>query len=270
MVPHDGEVLLSCSDVMAAAGVSRSALFNYERHGAVNPMRDENGYRQYTSGDLLDVMCCTMLTSMGYTVGEATELLSRNDIMAPEQIDAYVAHLDLQRDIAQAKADNLTLLRTAAQEACKADQVVCKTVDCPSWLFFRSGTDRTCRPRMLQGDWVKLVRSVPLSCRGFILHRAHDGRLDFEWGRTLRREHLHLLDVDPSQAQVLGGQCVRVVVRALYPNLDPNGTVYRAIRLHAQTEGLTVADDAFVPLLLSNRHPSSVFEMFVPVVQATG
>ena len=85
------------SMVMKAAGISRNALINYESHGAVSPARDENGYRSYSRDDLLDVMCCTMLTSMGYSVAEAAEMLQSDEVMGVGHIDGYIERLARQR-----------------------------------------------------------------------------------------------------------------------------------------------------------------------------
>lgn len=255
------------SMVTKAAGISRNALINYESHGAVNPARDENGYRSYSRDDLLDVMCCTMLTSMGYSVAEAAEMLQGDEVMGVGHIDGYIERLARQRDAAQAKIENLAELRTTTLEARPADEAVFEVVECPEWLFFFDEHESVDIRGVKSDNQVALLRSVPLSCRGFTVEGffAQGGPRAFYWARTLRKSHERLLEVDSSRACVLGGECVRVALRADYPDLDPGGTLHRRLSGYLEERGLRAVGDPFVPLLLNNRRPSPVFELFVPV-----
>ena len=126
----------SCADVLGVTGVSRNALFNYERHGIAQPQRGSNGYRAYSLNDMLDIMCCTMLLSMGYSVSEAAEVLHGDDIMGIGPIDTYLERLERQRDVAQAKVDNLYALRSVITEAMPTERAPLHLVECPPWLFF--------------------------------------------------------------------------------------------------------------------------------------
>lgn len=256
---------IPCSLVMKAAGISRSALFNYERHGAVKPQRDENGYRLYTRGDLLDVMCCTMLTSMGYSVDEAAGLLREKDLMGVGQIEGYMDRLAAQRDAAQAKIDNLAALRRATIEARPPHEAAFELVDCDEWLFFFDMHESGDPLEVKFDNQVQLMRSVPLSCRGFVMEGFFDGALAYRWARTLRRRYEGLLDVDTLKACVLGGLCVRTVVADAYPALDADGTLRARFAEYLDGASLRRIGDPFVPLLLSNRMPSPLFEIFVPV-----
>lgn len=265
----------SCATVMKTAGISRNALINYERHGAVRPERDANGYRAYTNRDLLDVMCCTMLTSMGYSVAEAAELLrdtGEGDLMSLANIDDFSRRLARQRDVAQAKLDNLAALRRTTVEALPADEAHFELVDCPDWLFFfdehESGDARDAKHE----NQLELLRSVPLACRGFTIERFFRSDafvpcepLIYRWARTLRRAHERLLDVDAARACVFGGLCVRTALRATYPDLDPDGILRAHLRSYFDERGLRHIGDPFVPLLVNNRRPSPVFELYVPV-----
>lgn len=258
---------MPASMVMKAAGISRNALVNYERHGAVHPMRDENGYRSYMRADLLDVMCCTMLTSMGYSVAEAARILQDDEVMGVEHIDGYLERLVRQRDAAQAKVDNLSALRRATVEARPAGEAALEVVECPEWLFFFDEHESVDIRDVKSDNQVVLLRSVPLSCRGFTLEGFFDegGPSAFRWARTLRRAHQGLLAVDASRACVLGGTCVRTALRADYPDLDPGGVLRARLDAFLARRDLRVVGDPFVPLLPSNRRPSKVFELFVPV-----
>ena len=264
------ESRMAGSMVTKAAGISRNALINYEAHGAVSPARDENGYRSYSRGDLLDVMCCTMLTSMGYSVAEAAEMLQGDEVMGVGHIDGYIERLTRQRDAIQAKIENLAELRRATLEARPAGEATFEVVECPEWLFFFDEHESVDIRDVKSDNQVALLRSVPLSCRGFTLEGFFDegGVRAFYWARTLRRSHEHLLDVDSSRACVLGGACVRTALRADYPDLDPEGTLHRRLSSYLGGKGLRAVGDPFVPLLLNNRRPSPVFELFVPVGEA--
>ena len=264
------ESRMAGSMVTKAAGISRNALINYEAHGAVSPARDENGYRSYSRGDLLDVMCCTMLTSMGYSVAEAAEMLRGDEVMGVGHIDGYIERLTRQRDAIQAKIENLAELRRATLEARPAGEATFEVVECPEWLFFFDEHESVDIRDVKSDNQVALLRSVPLSCRGFTLEGFFDegGVRAFYWARTLRRSHEHLLDVDSSRACVLGGACVRTALRADYPDLDPEGTLRRRLSSYLGGKGLRAVGDPFVPLLLNNRRPSPVFELFVPVGEA--
>ena len=258
------------SMVMKAAGISRNALINYESHGAVSPARDENGYRSYSRGDLLDVMCCTMLTSMGYSVAEAAEALRGDGVMGVDHIDGYIERLERQRDAIQAKIENLSALRAATLEARPADEAAFEAVECPEWLFFFDEHESVDIRDVKADNQLALLRSVPLSCRGFTVEGffADGGPRAFYWARTLRRSHECLLDVDASRACVLGGPCVRVALCAEYPDLDPEGTLRGRLSGYLEERGLRAVGDPFVPLLLNDRRPSPVFELFVPVGEA--
>lgn len=190
------------SVVMKSAGISRSALVNYERHGAVRPARDENGYRVYSRDDLLDVMCCTMLTSMGYSVAEAADILQDDDVMSPEHIDGYRARLAAQRDMVQTKMDNLTTLRRTVTEAQPPEVAPLELAECPDWLFFFDEHESVDIREVKSDNQVTLMRSMPLACRGFMMSGFFDdvGSQTFRWARTLRCDHAHLLDVDLSRA----------------------------------------------------------------------
>lgn len=264
------ESRMAGSMVTKAAGISRNALINYEAHGAVSPARDENGYRSYSRGDLLDVMCCTMLTSMGYSVAEAAEMLQGDEVMGVGHIDGYIERLARQRDAIQAKIENLAELREATLEARTAGEATFEAVECPEWLFFFDEHESVDIRDVKSDNQVALLRSVPLSCRGFTLEGFFDegGLRAFYWARTLRRSHEHLLDVDSSRACVLGGACVRTVLRADYPDLDPEGTLRGRLSSYLGGKGLRAVGDPFVPLLLNNRRPSPIFELFVPVGEA--
>ncbi len=264
------ESRMAGSMVTKAAGISRNALINYEAHGAVSPARDENGYRSYSRGDLLDVMCCTMLTSMGYSVAEAAEMLQGDEVMGVGHIDGYIERLTRQRDAIQAKIENLAELRRATLEARPAGEATFEVVECPEWLFFFDEHESVDIRDVKSDNQVALLRSVPLSCRGFTLEGFFDegGVRAFYWARTLRRSHEHLLDVDSSRACVLGGTCVRTALRADYPDLDSEGTLRRRLSSYLEDKGLRAVGDPFVPLLLNNRRPSPVFELFVPVGEA--
>ena len=261
----------SCSTVMKAAGISRNALFNYERHGAVSPQRDENGYRMYSQGDLLDVMCLTMLVSMGYTVREASDLLKGDDLMGVGNIDAYMARLTVQRDIIQAKLDNLVELRRITVEALPQAEAPFDLVEAPDWLFFFDEHESGNLAEARHDNQVELMRSLPLSCRGFVLQGFFEGAGDggqglrYRWASTLRCSHKDLLSVDATRACVLGGLCVRVAIRATYPDMDPDGVLCDRLCAFMGERGLRRIGDPFVPLLFSSRRPSSVFELFVPV-----
>ena len=192
------EPRMTGSMVTKAAGISRNALINYESHGAVSPARDENGYRSYSRGDLLDVMCCTMLTSMGYSVAEAAEMLQGDEVMGVSHIDGYIERLAYQRDAIQAKIENLAALRGATLEARPTGEATFEVVECPEWLFFFDERESVDIRDVKSDNQVALLRSVPLSCRGFTLEGFFDegGLRAFYWARTLRRSHERLLDVD--------------------------------------------------------------------------
>ena len=162
------------SMVTKAAGISRNALINYEAHGAVSPARDENGYRSYSRGDLLDVMCCTMLTSMGYSVAEAAEMLRGDELMGVGHIDGYIERLTRQRDAIQAKIENLAELRRATLEARPAGEATFEAVECPEWLFFFDEHESVDIRDVKSDNQTALLRSVPLSCRGFTLEGFFD------------------------------------------------------------------------------------------------
>ena len=215
-------------------------------------------------------MCCTMLTSMGYSVAEAAEMLQGDEVMGVGHIDGYIERLTRQRDAIQAKIENLAELRRATLEACPAGEATFEVVECPEWLFFFDEHEPVDIRDVKSDNQVALLRSVPLSCRGFTLEGFFDegGVRAFYWARTLRRSHEHLLDVDSSRACVLGGACVRTVLRADYPDLDPEGTLRRRLSSYLGGKGPRAVGDPFVPLLLNNRRPSPVFELFVPVGEA--
>lgn len=281
-----------CADAMGVAGISRNALFNYERHGIVHPQRGANGYRTYSLGDLLDIMCCTMLLSMGYSVSEAAAILRNDDVMDIGPIDTYLERLEHQRDVAQAKVDNLHALRAVITEAAVPDQAPLHLVECPPWLFFFD-TPLSERPKgepdpRLSGPYargatgtqladprtdprftnqVQLMRSVPLSCRGFAIEGFWGDDPRFRWARTLRRCHEHLLDVDVSNACQLKGPCLRTVIRADYPDLDPARALRTRIDAWLAQTGLRTAGGPFVPMLFNNRTPSPVFEIYIPVAK---
>ena len=283
MASWDEDVRMPCSMVQKAVGISRNALVNYERHGAVHPARDANGYRSYSRGDLLDAMCCTMLTSMGFSVNEAADLLKYDDLMSVSCLETYIGRLELQREVAEAKIANLKALKRTTAEALPPETAGFEVVDCPDWLFFFDEHESVDIRDVKLDNQVLLMRSLPLSCRGFVVERFFDGRapaadradrvgrgdpartLAFRWGRTLRREHAHLLDVDTPRACVLGGLCVRVALAADFPDLDPSGTLRDRLTSYLQERDLRHIGDPFVPSLLSNRRPSPVFEVFVPV-----
>lgn len=272
-MPPEDERPYSCSDAMSAAGISRNALLNYERHGIVSPQRNASGYRTYTQGDLLDIMCCTMLLSLGYTVTEAVETLRSGDVLDLEPIDAYLHKLERQRDIAQAKHDNLLALRSVITEAQPPESAPITMVVCPSWLFFfdinptkNPKKSSSADPRF--SNQIQLMRSVPLSCRGFVVEGFFDGAPRHQWARTLRQAHQHLLEVDTTNAQVFGGPCLRAVVRATYPHLDPTGILLERLKTHLEQNDLKATGAPFVPLLFNNRRPSPVFELFIPVTSA--
>lgn len=263
-------LLLSCSTVMKAAGVSRNALLNYERHSVVAPRRDENGYRTYTRGDLLDVMSCTMLLSMGYTVSEAAELLRGTDLLDEGNVEAHLRRLALQRDVAQAKMDNLAALQAATREATEPQKARFTLAECPDWLFFYDEHESGRFADAARDNQLALMRSVPLACRGFTISDFFSESPTIRWGRTLRRAHEHLLrHVEEERACVLGGSCLRTVVRAAYPQLDPDGILRARLQEQLDELGLRVVGDPFVPLLFNNRTPSPIFELFVPV-EASG
>lgn len=269
MLPED-ERPYSCSDAMSAAGISRNALLNYERHGIVTPQRNASGYRTYTQGDLLDIMCCTMLLSLGYTVAEAAETLRSGNVLDLEPIDAYLHKLERQRDVAQAKHDNLSALRSVITEARPPESAPITMITCPLWLFFfdadptkGSKKDRSADPRF--SNQIQLMRSVPLSCRGFVVEGFFDDVPQYQWARTLRQAHQHLLEADTTNAQAFGGPCLRTVVRASYPHLDPAGILLKRLSTHLKHNSLVATGAPFVPLLFNNRRPSPVFELFIPV-----
>lgn len=168
------EPRMTGSMVTKAAGISRNALINYESHGAVSPARDENGYRSYSRGDLLDVMCCTMLTSMGYSVAEAAEMLRGDELMGVGHIDGYIERLTRQRDAIQAKIENLAELRRATLEARPAGEATFEAVECPEWLFFFDEHESVDIRDVKSDNQTALLRSVPLSCRGFTLEGFFD------------------------------------------------------------------------------------------------
>ena len=268
MASWDEDVRMPCSMVQKAVGISRNALVNYERHGAVHPARDANGYRAYSQGDLLDAMCCTMLTSMGFSVNEAAELLKCDNLMSLSRLETYIARLELQREVAGAKIANLEALKRTTVEALPPETAGFEMVDCPDWLFFFDEHESVDIRDVKLDNQALLMRSLPLSCRGFVVERFFDGparNLLFRWGRTLRGEHAHLLDVDASRACVLGGLCVRVALAADFPDLDPAGILRDRLASYLREHGLRHIGDPFVPSLLSNRRPSPVFEVFVPV-----
>ena len=261
---------MSSATVLKGAGISRNALVNYERHGIVHPARDENGYRVYTRADLLDVMCCTMFTSMGYSVAEAAEFMQDDDVMGVHHIDAYLERLARQRDVAQAKIDNLEALQRATLEAQPPEDAAIELVECPEWLFFFDEHESVDIREVKSDNQVVLMRSVPLACRGFVVEGlfAEGGPTAFRWARTLRRDHEHLLPVDATRACVLGGKCLHIALRANYPDIDPGGVLRERLLQHAARESLRIAGDPFVALLPSNRRPSPIFELFVPVNEA--
>ena len=286
----------SCADVLGVTGVSRNALFNYERHGIAQPRRGSNGYRAYSLNDMLDIMCCTMLLSMGYSVSEAAEVLHGDDIMGIGPIDTYLERLERQRDVAQAKVDNLYALRSVITEAMPPERAPLHLVECPPWLFFfdtsprpeRSKTDsdfcfvgcHACEAKGVQAadpridsrfiNQIQLMRSVPLSCRGFAIEGFWGEEPRYCWARTLRECHKHLLDADDSNAVRLAGPCLRTVIKADYPDLDPGRVLRSRVKDWLVQVGLRMKADPFVPLLFNNRAPSPVFEIYIPVEKVAG
>lgn len=285
----------SCADVMGATGISRNALFNYERHGIARPQRGANGYRAYSLGDVLDIMCCTMLLSMGYSVSEAAEVLRNDDVMGIGPIDTHLERLERQRDVAQAKVDNLYALRSVITEALPPEQAPLHLVECPPWLFFfdtppaeRPKNDSDPRfsgrcTREAKGaqapdssadsrfiNQIQLMRSVPLSCRGFVIEDFWSEKPCFCWARTLRECHKHLLDVDASNAVRLAGPCLRTVIKADYPDLDSERILRSRMADWLAQADLRMTADPFVPLLFNNRMPSPVFEIYIPVEKVAG
>ena len=260
----------SSSDALKAAGISRNALLNYERHGIVTPLRDENGYRTYTQSDLLDIMCCTMLISLGYTVSEAATMLNGKDVMNAQLIDTYLLKLEHQRDSAQAKHDNLTEFRSIIAQAQPPDRSPIDLVECPPWLFFfdtyRTTHDAIGVPNDPRAsNQIQLMRSVPLSCRGFEIKDFFTNSPQLRWARTLRQSHKELLDVDVTKAEIRGGTCLRTVIQASYPNLDPNRVLAQRVQDYLASSRMQTTKSPFVPMLFNNRRPSPVFEIYIPV-----
>lgn len=261
----DGEPLgrpYSTSEAVQAAGISTSTLFYYERHGVVRPRRLENGYRVYYLDDLLDLMSCSMLISMGYTVDEAAEELHASaNLLDDDHIDAYVARLEYERDCAQAKIDNLNAYRRSVERGPARPELV----DCPRWLFFFEA-DALSGDERARSDRRELMRSVPLSSRGFVFDSFFDETPRYRWARTLRPEHARLFSIDPSRATVYGGvRCVRAFASAHYPAMDETHAARDALRDFLAAERLQAAGDPFVPFLLNDRHTCPMFEIYLPV-----
>ena len=252
------------SQVLDLLGVTQNALFNYERHGIVQPRRNDSGYRQYSTDDVFDLMACNMLLSLGYSASQIADLMEDcDDVLSEGQIEEYCRRLERERDVAQAKIDNLATYR----EMLSRPLGVVELVECPEWMFF---FDNPTPNASLHTNDAVFLRSIPLSCRGFAIpsfltNGGIASQSDYWWAHAVRTEHAALISLDGMQGVVMGGPCVRVKVPSCYPVADPDGTGRAGVLSFLSERGLTPRGDPFVPLVLNNRYPATAFEVYIPV-----
>ncbi len=252
------------SQVLDLLGVTQNALFNYERHGIVQPRRNGSGYRRYSANDTFDLMACNMLLSLGYSVSQVADLMEKHDdILSEGQIEEYCRRLERERDIVQAKMDNLAAYR----EMLRRPLEVVELVECPEWTFY---FDNPAPNVSLHTNDAVFLRSIPLSCRGFAIPSfLTDGGIasqgDYWWAHAVRTEHAALLPLDGMQGIAMGGPCIRVKVPSCYPVADPDDAGRKKALSFLSEHGLTPCGDPFVPLILNNRYPATAFEVYVPV-----
>lgn len=90
------EETYSGKELMKAFGVSKDALFYYEKIGLLSPLRNpENNYRMYTEKDVLTLHEIKNMTSLGFSLSEIRDYTSNHNISATlNNLDAEIEKLN--------------------------------------------------------------------------------------------------------------------------------------------------------------------------------
>ncbi len=81
------DFLLGTKEICDILGVTPNALRNYEKHGAINSVRKENGYREYMFNDIQQLLYFKSLISMGFSVSDASAFMKMRTV---EEVDSML------------------------------------------------------------------------------------------------------------------------------------------------------------------------------------
>lgn len=111
------EETYSGNELMKAFGVSKDALFYYEKIGLLSPIRNpENNYRMYTAKDVLTLHEIKNMTSLGFSLSEIKDYTSNHNISATlntlddeiEKLDASIKYQTALKQSIESKKATIT------------------------------------------------------------------------------------------------------------------------------------------------------------------
>ena len=84
-------------------GISRDMIRFYEKKGIIHPARKNNGYRDYSSHDLLLLVTARQYSCLGIELDTISELLKQND--------SEVFYNEMEQAVSRLKEEQLRLLQ---------------------------------------------------------------------------------------------------------------------------------------------------------------
>lgn len=122
-------------DLMAAFGVTKEALFYYEKIGLLQPDRDPaNNYRRYTERDVLTMLEIQNMTGLGFSLAEIRDYTKKHDVASTRQI--LIAEIEkLDTSLKKLKI----LKRSLTEKRQRLEDIENMPVSAPCRLIFEKG-----------------------------------------------------------------------------------------------------------------------------------
>lgn len=259
------EELYTVREVSKVTGLSRATLLYYERAGVVSPKRDEqSGYRLYDIDDLFRFKTVMMLLRIGYSLKECRDLLVSREVLAEKSLDQYIERLERRSAVHLAEIENIQYFRASTLPEGEV-----RLVTPPVFYFSADGCENS--HREAAGGKVNdaLIRLTPLSGFAAIMFNIFDDDMNVIWGRTIRKEHAKLVDIDLTGLPVLGGvPCAACSwSEENLSNTIPDRVIAN-FRAFMDEHYLVQAGDAFTPYTLTDGTPIMRVNVLLPVKSA--
>lgn len=103
------EKLYSIQEVSQLLGISKDTLRYYDRIGIVSPSREDNRYRRYTKGELIDLMNIQIMQYADFSLDEIRGKFSfrKMENIDPAYCQEAAAFLDAKNAAVRKKIDHL-------------------------------------------------------------------------------------------------------------------------------------------------------------------
>ncbi len=117
--------MFQIKDIARMNGISTRSIRLFEEYGVISPKREENGYRQYTMEDSLQIADFLSLRSLGFDVDEAV-FLCKNQLSKEtlSMVSRKAADIEEQLSDMQLRLRKITIFRDIVEFALNNQDVV--------------------------------------------------------------------------------------------------------------------------------------------------